>query len=73
MFSLTKKLKLVKGNIIKKHHINFCCYADDTQLYLSIHPDDTTDAPKLQECLKDIKNWTMSNLLLLNSDKKKQL
>ena len=44
------------GNIIRKHHINFHCYADDTQLYLSIKPDETNQVDKLQDCLKDIKD-----------------
>ncbi|XP_030580839.1 uncharacterized protein LOC115777144, partial [Archocentrus centrarchus] len=57
------------GSIIRKHCINFHSYADDTQLYLSMKPDDTHQLVKLQECLKDIKAWMTSNFLLLNSDK----
>uniref|UniRef100_A0AAQ6IH18 Reverse transcriptase domain-containing protein n=1 Tax=Anabas testudineus TaxID=64144 RepID=A0AAQ6IH18_ANATE len=57
------------GNIIRKHSINFHCYADDTQLYLSMKPGETNQLVKLQECLKDIKAWMTSNFLLLNPDK----
>ncbi len=57
------------GNIIRKHGINFHCYADDTQLYLSVKPDETSQLAKLQACLKDIKTWMTCNFLLLNSDK----
>uniref|UniRef100_A0A8D3C548 Reverse transcriptase domain-containing protein n=1 Tax=Scophthalmus maximus TaxID=52904 RepID=A0A8D3C548_SCOMX len=57
------------GNIIRKRHINFHCYADDTQLYLSIKPDETNQVDKLQDCLKDIKAWMTYNFLLLNSEK----
>ncbi|XP_051811516.1 uncharacterized protein LOC110970601 [Acanthochromis polyacanthus] len=57
------------GNIIRKHCINFHCYADDTQLYLSMKPDETDQLARLQDCLKDIKTWMTFNFLLLNSDK----
>ena len=57
------------GNIIRNHSINFHCYADDTQLYLSIKPDATNQLTKLQACLKDIKSWMTYNFLMLNSDK----
>ncbi|KAK2873784.1 hypothetical protein Q8A73_024409, partial [Channa argus] len=57
------------GNIIRKHSINFHCYADDTQLYLSMEPDENNQLIKLQACLQDIKAWMSHNFLLLNSDK----
>ena len=57
------------GNVIRNHGINFHCYADDTQLYLSIKPDEANQLNKFQACLKDIKAWMTCNFLLLNSDK----
>uniref|UniRef100_A0A8C3GA23 Reverse transcriptase domain-containing protein n=1 Tax=Cyclopterus lumpus TaxID=8103 RepID=A0A8C3GA23_CYCLU len=57
------------GNIIRKHSISFHCYADDTQLYLWIKPEETNQLAKLQACLKDIKTWMTCNFLMLNSDK----
>ena len=57
------------GNIIRTHSVNFHCYADDTQLYLSIKPEQSNQLTKLQACLKDIKTWMTRNFLLLNSDK----
>ncbi len=57
------------GNIIRKFGISFHCYADDTQLYISTRPDETSKLSKLTECVKNIKDWMTSNFLLLNSDK----
>ena len=57
------------GNIIRKHGINFHCYADDTQLYLSIKPGQNSYSTKLEACLKDIKTWMTTNYLLLNPEK----
>ncbi|TWW80130.1 hypothetical protein D4764_10G0011600 [Takifugu flavidus] len=44
------------GNIIRQHGINVHCYADDTQLYLSMKPEETEKLVKLQICLKDLKD-----------------
>uniref|UniRef100_A0AAR2IX88 Reverse transcriptase domain-containing protein n=1 Tax=Pygocentrus nattereri TaxID=42514 RepID=A0AAR2IX88_PYGNA len=57
------------GTIISKHGINFHCYADDTQLYISSKPDDKIKLGKIEDCIKDIKDWMSNNFLLLNSDK----
>ncbi len=57
------------GNIIRKYGIRFHCYADDTQLYISTRPDETSKLSKLTECVKNLKDWMTNNFLLLNSDK----
>ncbi len=40
------------GSVIQKHGFSYHCYADDTQLYLSSHPDDLTIAARISECVK---------------------
>jgi hypothetical protein len=57
------------GNIIRNHDINFHCYADDTQLYLSMKPNESTQIDRLSACVKDIKTWMTLNYLLLNPEK----
>ncbi|XP_038152993.1 uncharacterized protein LOC119791138, partial [Cyprinodon tularosa] len=57
------------GRVIRQYGINFHCYADDTQLYLSINPDEANPLHRLQACLEDIKTWMTFNFLLLNADK----
>uniref|UniRef100_A0A8C6LN66 Reverse transcriptase domain-containing protein n=1 Tax=Nothobranchius furzeri TaxID=105023 RepID=A0A8C6LN66_NOTFU len=57
------------GKIIRQHGINSHCYADDTQLCLSINPDQSNRLGRLQAYLEDIKNWMTQNCLLLNQDK----
>ena len=44
------------GAVIRKHGINFLCYAD-TQLYLSMKPDEIVHLPKIETCLKGVKSW----------------
>uniref|UniRef100_A0A8C2JFA8 Reverse transcriptase domain-containing protein n=1 Tax=Cyprinus carpio TaxID=7962 RepID=A0A8C2JFA8_CYPCA len=57
------------GNIIRKYGISFHCYADDTQLYISTRPGETSKLSKLTECVKNVKDWMTNNFLLVNSDK----
>ena len=45
------------GNFIRINSINVHCYADDTQLCLSMKSNETSQLAKLQACLKDIKIW----------------
>ncbi len=42
------------------------CYADDTQLYLSIWPDDPTVSAWISGCLADISAWMKDHHLQLN-------
>ncbi len=57
------------GNIVRKYRISFHCYADDTQLYISTRPDETSKLSKLTEFVKNLKDWMTNNFLLLHSDK----
>uniref|UniRef100_A0AAR2K8P7 Reverse transcriptase domain-containing protein n=1 Tax=Pygocentrus nattereri TaxID=42514 RepID=A0AAR2K8P7_PYGNA len=57
------------GTVISNHGVNFHCYADDTQLYISAKPDDQYRLKKMEDCVKDVKGWMSQNFLLLNSNK----
>ncbi len=45
---------------------SYHCYADDSQLYLSFHPDDPTIAARISACLTDISCWMKDHHLQLN-------
>ena len=60
-------------NICWWYHINFHCYADDQQIYLSFQtsrPDSSeTWLTCLQNCITDIRLWMKTNLLKLKDSK----
>ena len=61
-------------NIVERHLPDAHCYAGDPQLYLSFRPVDglssLTDAiQEMERCIEDIRNWMVSDRLLLNDEK----
>ena len=57
-------------DVIASHGVKTMIYADDTQLYLTLRPSDRSEQLQpLENCVRDVKAWTISNRLLLNDSK----
>ena len=59
---------------ILKHHLSSVhTYADDTQLYLSFKPSDSSSEVEavsaMQKCICDVRAWMREDQLMLNDDK----
>ena len=59
------------GNICRNHRIQYHCYADDLQIYLSVNSSDDMESKicMIEECIKDLELWIACNGLKLNPDK----
>ena len=51
---------------LRSHGFSYHCNADDTQLFLSFPPEDTTVSARISDCLADISTWMKNHLLQLN-------
>ncbi|KAF7641282.1 hypothetical protein LDENG_00286420, partial [Lucifuga dentata] len=61
------------GHILRHYGIQFHCYADDIQFYISTKPNTSLPPSALTCCLKDIKSWMSDNFLKLNGNKSEVL
>ena len=58
------------SDVIKAHNISHVMYADDTQLYLQLKPSDRDSAiHRMEQCVKDIKEWAVINKFQFNDQK----
>ena len=61
------------GDICKKYGVEYHCYADDMQNYLSFKPSTNGNQEEciktLELCIAEIRKWMQTNLLKLNNEK----
>ena len=59
--------------IVDKHNLEIHCHAVDSQLYLSFCPYNIANQAdafaRVERCIKDIRDWMLSDKLKLNDDK----
>ena len=57
------------GHILKNNKIAYHNYADDTQIYIALSPNDYGPIDNLRQCIEQINSWMRYNFLQLNKDK----
>ncbi len=57
------------SQIMIKHQIAYHSYADDTQIYLALSPNDYSPIDSLCQCIDKINSWMCQNFLQLNKEK----
>ncbi len=54
---------------MRKNQIAYHSYADDTQIYLALSPNDYSPIDSLCQCIDEIYSWRSQNFLQLNKEK----
>ncbi len=57
------------SQIMRKNQIAYHSYADDTQIYLALSPNDYSPIDSLCQCIDEINSWMCQNSLQLNKEK----
>ncbi|KAI2666203.1 RNA-directed DNA polymerase from mobile element jockey [Labeo rohita] len=57
------------SQIMRKNQIAYHSYADDTQIYLALSPNDYSPIDSLCQCIDEINSWMCQNFLQLNMEK----
>lgn len=57
------------GHILQIYSVAYQSYADDTQIYLALSPNDYGPIDLQCHCLEEVKNWMQKQFLQLNKDK----
>ena len=60
------------NDIIQRHGLSHHSYADDTQLYMTMHHSNNNwrdCLARIQLCVSEIREWMNQNMLKLNDDK----
>ncbi len=57
------------SQITRKSQIAYHSYADDTQIYLALSPNDYSPIDSLCQCIDEINSWMCQNFLQLNKEK----
>ncbi len=57
------------SQIMRKNQIAYHSYADDTQIYLALSPNDYSAIDSLCQCIDEINSWMCQNFLQLNKEK----
>ena len=59
------------GDIVAIHGMQCHCYADNTQIYLTVERDESIVAAlkKVEMCVAEVAAWSTKNLLKLNREK----